>query len=443
MNRRGFTLIELMLAIVLGSLVVYVAFAGIWVTSQTIVHANKLSLDNTIMRAGMQIAFDNTDFWTDRDDPTSALVSNQNLRVTAPDKGIRYRNPNNGEYAPNTKIMRGQAFTPFSVSAAPTGNPDCSPTGYGASPPTPTTNSVVATGTNELSRGWDPNAWHAAAARTWCYKIMIESHVVRDVPVQWRAYQEQMQGRYHLIAAPGSTGITPPNHPWQQGQATGLLHSLGIYGMMDYLPANTPLIAYAYVSNSVTANLPVTESEWTTAVEWTSGVGDYDESYKFGGDWQSGRGGGRYGVSHNGGFSVPNRNIAAAQLSDFSGKNYILTVSGTGSYHHNNLQATKGFEAMIKNSEYTDKVLRNDNKPSHWPSLQVSSLRFIREGCFINLNRIVMTSSLTGQSMQISFSSFGTTLRGARQQRAKGLAGTASGWVNPFSVTPSANLDSQ
>jgi prepilin-type N-terminal cleavage/methylation domain-containing protein len=422
MNRHGFTLIELMVAIGLGTLVVYVAAAGLRVLSQSITQANRIALENTIMRSGMQLSLDYVDFWTDRDDPTSNIASDQALRVMAPDRTSPH------------PVNRGLAFTPLSLSVATTG--------YGAAPARSTSESVVNAGRLESPRGWDPNAWHPAAARTWCLTSMVEGPVLA-----WaRLYSplQQMQGRYHLLAAPEAINVPAPNHPWQARQATGLLLSLGVYGMMDYLPANVPRIVYARDGSA-----PSTESPWTISSEWAGGGGGPVWEYGFGGTWQNSRcGGGLYGLTQTSGMAVPHREIPSAQLSHVNNRGYYLAVSGLGSYHLNNLAAVNGFAEMRKDCEYIDNVLRDElpglarNKPAHWPFLDVQSLRFLREGTFINLQRIVMTDSFTGKSTQISFTCFGTTLRGARQQRRKGIAGTASGWVDPFAASPADTLDS-
>ena len=66
---RAFTLIELMIAMAIGMLILFTAFAGFRVASQCIVVANRLSLENSLMRSGYNIAHEQLDFWTNLDDP--------------------------------------------------------------------------------------------------------------------------------------------------------------------------------------------------------------------------------------------------------------------------------------------------------------------------------------------------------------------------------------
>ena len=48
--RHAFTLIEMMIAVALGSLVVYIATAGIRTAAQSVASANRLALENSILR---------------------------------------------------------------------------------------------------------------------------------------------------------------------------------------------------------------------------------------------------------------------------------------------------------------------------------------------------------------------------------------------------------
>ena len=50
--QRGFTLIELMIAISLGMLLVYTATAGFRSASQSVTLSNRLALENSLLRAG-------------------------------------------------------------------------------------------------------------------------------------------------------------------------------------------------------------------------------------------------------------------------------------------------------------------------------------------------------------------------------------------------------
>jgi hypothetical protein len=55
--------------------------------------------------------------------------------------------------------------------------------------------------------------------------------------------------------------------------------------------------------------------------------------------------------------------------------------------------------------------------PTSWPSVKVSVNRFIGNARCTTLFRLDLTNPLTGNVFELSFTGFGTTLRGARQQR--------------------------
>jgi hypothetical protein len=128
---------------------------------------------------------------------------------------------------------------------------------------------------------------------------------------------------------------------------------------------------------------------------------------------------------------MPNRAVAAAQRSRVANRRYGTGIAIDASSNQSSVDTIKN---LLRDAEQAEAVLTDGdattapNKPAHWPSLTVSSLRFIRTGAFINLNRIGWTNPLTGQGLELSFSCFGTTLRGARQQRLR----DGPGWADAF-----------
>lgn len=67
---RGFTLIEMTISVALGALIVGVAMAGFRVTSQTVTMANRLSLQNAMLRAAVVAANEEMDTWESFDSRT-------------------------------------------------------------------------------------------------------------------------------------------------------------------------------------------------------------------------------------------------------------------------------------------------------------------------------------------------------------------------------------
>lgn len=76
-TRHGFTLIEMTIAVALGALIISVAFAGFRVASQTVTLANRLSLQNAMLRSAVTAANEEMDFWDSfdsRTDPTRQVL---------------------------------------------------------------------------------------------------------------------------------------------------------------------------------------------------------------------------------------------------------------------------------------------------------------------------------------------------------------------------------
>lgn len=188
----GFTLLEMMIAISLGMLLVYTAMAGFRVASQSITTANRLALENSLLRAGFSEALHEVDFWTSYDDPQSTVPADQALRKSQ------------------------MPFSPLPTTA-------------------PIQTSTPAQGVylyseNETDTGWDAGyPWPANSPRTW-----------------WRANAAEWHdsigrsGNYSLFAAIGGN-----THPWLFNQMDMLHSRLGYYAFCDYLP---PSMLYSYIA---------------------------------------------------------------------------------------------------------------------------------------------------------------------------------------------------
>jgi len=192
---RGFTLIEVMIATVLGFLIIYAAMAGFRVAAQTITVANRLSLENSMLRAGFQTALDEVDTWVAYDDPTSSAAGDQALR---------------------------RAQLPFSAL------PELAQT-QASQPAGTTVEGQFIYPSPESDSGWDPKYfWPPNDSRTWW----------RANPAEWNA----SSGRSGKYAQFGNTLAAP--HTWLFNQMHMLQSNLGFYAFCDYLP---PSMLYAYI----------------------------------------------------------------------------------------------------------------------------------------------------------------------------------------------------
>ncbi|HEX3135241.1 MAG TPA: hypothetical protein VHX44_16870 [Planctomycetota bacterium] len=200
-------------------------------------------------------------------------------------------------------------------------------------------------------------------------------------------------------------------HSWMYGQISGLEKAVGFYGLCDYMPANAIYAYYApWDSGCYAGGLP----------KWLVDPG---------GDFNNGDGGqqtprGKYRNSYQTSYGIipilPS-NPNGKTLRDLQRHHWRLGYDAQNAF----VDAAKSKTETDEFNEYS--ILPEDLlavRPANWPGLTVSVQRFIKNNRFVNLARVEWTNPMTGQTAQVSFTGFGTTLRGARQQRKSG-----SGWA--------------
>ncbi len=75
--RRAYTIIEVLIAVALGTAVCLVAYAGLRAAASTSTAANRLAIENQMLRAGIHAVIDELDTWrsyNDPDDPRSGVL---------------------------------------------------------------------------------------------------------------------------------------------------------------------------------------------------------------------------------------------------------------------------------------------------------------------------------------------------------------------------------
>jgi prepilin-type N-terminal cleavage/methylation domain-containing protein len=123
----GFTLIEVLVALSLGSVICYAAYVTIRVGSQCVTAVNRLSLENQVLRSGMTLALDELDFWTSYDHPDDP--ARQPLRrtfvdpVTAQPAGLPFRPVTFPGFNFSTDLDLTLTFDPSDPRAWYRGNP--------------------------------------------------------------------------------------------------------------------------------------------------------------------------------------------------------------------------------------------------------------------------------------------------------------------------------
>ncbi len=392
-RRRAFTLIELMLAMALGMVIVFTAFAGVRVAGQCYTISTKLSLENSLLRTGFMKALDEMDFWTSYDDPYDSSMS--------------FGSYNGGEVLRNP----GLPFCPFTGNfPANSGSLTADPTGIIAN--------LQDNGTSVT--GWHPEYyWPMSDPAVWCRVNMGESCNGKPADDIRFGYYGVFSGAYKTFPG-GAKSIydfypsQTVNHQWLSVQTESLKNTLGYYGMIEYLPANT---IYAYNSY--------------TGTQGANYDGMSKEMSQSGGQFADGDGGcqfprGLYRDNKDVAFGIFPANPLVmfppySQSGSFNGglQGSLRQYWNTGQYTNvANMQ-------QFQNMSMTNTPLMAA-EPITWPGVYTSIERFVTYDRFAAVMRVKLTNAVTGQHLEFNFSGFGTSLRGARQQRNRSAGG---GWV--------------
>ncbi|HYE05851.1 MAG TPA: prepilin-type N-terminal cleavage/methylation domain-containing protein [Planctomycetota bacterium] len=265
-----------------------------------------------------------------------------------------------------------------------------------------------AAGAGEAARGWDGDeaAWAPHDPRAWMRGSMIERPQSQDVDLRF--------GRYGLFSNLDAAPVAPPvggvdygavqvERTWHANQLRGLIGAIGWYGFIEYLPANAIYTWYETPSARTTAGgIPFDLVRESGA----DGVFCFENAN------QGSRG--RYRMSHRHQFAMP----APLAGGDYARDHYRWFSASFGG----DAATMRAFDGAA-----TARVPLLPLAPAHWPSARVSVTRYVMNARATALCRVRWTSPLTGHVAEASFSAWGTSLRGARQQRRHPDQG--GGWI--------------
>lgn len=467
----AFTLIEMMIAVGLGTMVVLVAVSGFRTASQTITVANRLSLENSILRSGYFEAQVQLDFWTNLDDPTRPDTE----RPLKNDLSVG----NKVDWPYNDK-PRGLPFTPMkklSDDAIWASAGTLAVSKAGAFPPLPSGakgNWIVPRPMNQISapgwetdRGWDPTYyWAPHDPRTWCRANMAEKLRDNDGIGNDGAdnLPKMINGRYAIFANTSTSSqslavynLRPNlNHPdpaqrqnmqevsytgypagtihsWYYNHLSGLVRAMGYAAFCDYLPPNSIYTWYSDSGDRTTGGI-----EKLGVVPWyglTNGDGDQRNS----------RGIYRNTYSTSYGYINPRSwdyaLTAAPPLSGTPLSGNILRqryYQGYESdYGANSGDGAARLRWLLSHVNFPEKLLAS--RPDSWPEVEVSVGRLIKNAHHVAVAKVRRFSPLNGELIELSWVGLGTTLRGARQQRNRDIGWAR--WDNDSSATIDPNLD--
>ena len=387
-QRQAFTLIELMIAVTLGIGIVYVAVAGLRVAARTVTIANRLAIENSLIRAGMTSLNEELDFWTHYDDPTLATVAR-----------------------------------PLFHGGATTGN----------LPFEPFTRTFPRSGTaDEDATGWDPSdlTWTASSPRTWMRGNLIER---QNGDLRYGRYSlfantaAQLTANQFISMADGITGtmqvgfgpVTPPHH-WYYRQVLGLKNALGYYGLLEYLPANCLYAYYSPTDMMAGGNQQFSDAQTNAGGIPKLFLCSPSLFANADGGWTTMRG--KFCCTYRTSYALID---PLSPLVSGGGANALGTESRR--YFETGYASNAGTQNDFATKTTVPQSLITA-PPTLWPDVKSSVQHYIKNARHANICRLSWNDPLTGESKELSFAGFGTTLRGARQQRHP--SGGWSRWDN-------------
>lgn len=492
----AFTLIEMMIAVALGGLIVYTAVAGFRAASQTITAANRLSVENGMLRAGYLEAQMQLDFWTNLDDP-SKPNSERPLRQSDSGKGLPFAPMKQAFQATSSLSLTG----PRSDWTKPLNA--IMPRVIGSLP-----GSVTVADPWENDFGWDPTySWSVHDPRTWNRANMAEKERHHDDEGgTWRMRQPDNTlppfyfGRYGIFANcftnPGplysyrinparlgrmsavggasaggtSTGSSDEEiqlsyagfpvdgtHRWLYRQMRSLFKCIGYAGACEYLPPN---MIYTWYTQSNQWYVTYGGIDKLCLAQWHGGEdggrsplcngdgdqrtsrGIYRQTYSVSFGYFNPRAPDNYGPGKENVTTPPN----IQRLREWHYQHYTTDY---GAYEDDNNEASwNGRDRMqwfinhVNHPEtiFTPRTDRSGHRPAHWPDVYVSVGRYIKNARHVALAKVRQISPFTGETIELSWTGLGTSLRGARQQR-HATTGWAR-WDNGSNPTIDPHLDS-
>jgi len=392
---RGFTLLEITVAVAIGTLILYTAYAGFRVSTQTVTLCNRMSLENRLMTAGMLRAIDDVDFWTDLD-----REGHVPLR-TIPRKAI---NGHSGGYDPDgaDSLSLPQPFTPFASSWQPGLN-------------------QIPAVSNVYQGDWrpdDPRTWYRGDG------FLFLQGNQRPEDSVWGNYglfsgvdANVTHGNASVTvgALAGTTGVPVDRYTFTAAQHKGLKYALGFYGWWDYLPANAIIDWSDRNGTRATKPFELRERYEGEGDRPPSNIGQFSSGFR--GIWISGN---ERPQSRSSYLWEQVLCISAPRPNDATNEVMRLNrwMAGHGDFINESASPISVVLSAISRPADMDA-----QRPGDWPRVTAEVRRYkifarTSQDCFVR-----MFDPATGKMVELDFRTVGSTLRGARLQRRTGVEG--------------------
>ena len=418
--RQAFSLIEVIIAISLGMVVLITMYAGFRVATQSIAITERLALENKLLIGGMVSAMEEVDQWTAFDRP-----DHQPLRTTG---ALKVITPGAGGYTPDGSDWSTlpQPFTPFGTGS---GSGSWSVSGAGLA----------------YASTWlvnDPATWYRGDGALALTYGKPTSAIEVDKVKPFHTDQSPW-GNYALFACAGeAVQVTPQGtetvpldaeRRWLAAQHKGLKYGLGFYGWYAYLPANA-FIDYYDVDDGTARGIRSFElrellasTAPTPTMAELRGAGRMRRQMGsgYGGNLQTGA---ERAVTRP--FSLYTNHLGIATFApdataEQKRKRLIINRQMAGAWiPPANLAGKKDegastYPTLLASLAGPRPLIATG--PRHWPTVSSDVRRTMKWSMMINLCTVRLEDPLTGRMSELSFTTTGTTLRGARMSRGLDL----------------------
>lgn len=250
MRRPGFTIIELMVSLGLSMMILLIAFGVFRVASSAISTANRLTIENEMVRRGVVLALEQADFWNDYADPAFpyAKAYNSLNNVNARLQEIPVGNPlednaNNKLPFRRVDFSTGDSFNPNWYAVH---DPRSWYRNHLSPNPRPRGHSM-----GNGTAYWPNALWHAAGnSGGW-------NAPSSDIPPGWEP--RNVWGDYSLVSHTAMDTATDGRGA-RPRLILDLYIQLGLHGVLGYLPAGTMNIIQQPSTNL--ANRNTAPSDW-------------------------------------------------------------------------------------------------------------------------------------------------------------------------------------
>ncbi len=206
----------------------------------------------------------------------------------------------------------------------------------------------------------------------------------------------------------GYTGVPVAEHHWYPFQIQTLRNVLGFYGLCDYAPPNSIYSTFDPGGLEPTLGRNGAITSWY--VRTGAGPNGNFRVYEL---VHAKVPPGKYRCTAKSSYAIISPlGVGASLMSDHR------SCFGIGN-REANVGAPNEVRPFLDKTDVPEPLLRC-GKPTHWPSTSVSVSHFIKNARPISICKVRVVSPITGNAVALTFSGWGTTLRGAREQRQWG-----------------------